>query len=121
MISLFKRLASGQFCSIGITLTFVNTLLVLCELYPNQLAVNELLELISPLSFIIAFLLAYFGPNGNVIGNISITIWHYEAIEDAPEFLKVVLILFFVDFVSTIITSIVPCGCVVKLISLQCW
>jgi len=72
----------------------------------QELVLNELMEFICPLSFIIAFLLAYTGPNGNVIGNINITIWHYEAIEDAPGFLKVVLILFVVDFCSTIITSL---------------
>ena len=72
----------------------------------QELALNELMEFISPLSFIIAFILAYTGPNAKLIGNISITIWHYEAIEDAPEFLKVILILFFVDFCSTIISTI---------------
>ena len=69
----------------------------------QELGLAELTEFVSPLSFSIAFILAYYGPNGNLIGNIRAAIWHYEAIDDAPEFLKTVLAFSLVDFSSTII------------------
>jgi len=73
----------------------------------QQLAISELTEFIAPLSFMIAFIFGYYGPNGQLIGNIAATIWQYEAIEDVLGFLKTVLIFFFVDFGSTIVTSII--------------
>ena len=72
----------------------------------QELALAELTEFVSPLSFSIAFILAHYGPNGNLIGNIRAAIWHYEPIDDAPEFLKIVLVFFLVDFSSTIIALV---------------
>jgi len=73
----------------------------------QELALSELTEFIAPLAFILAFISAYYGPNGELLGNVLATIWQYEAIEDAPGFLMIVLMFFVVDFCSTIVTSIV--------------
>ena len=72
----------------------------------QELAIAELTEFVSPLSFSIAFILAYYGPNGHLIGNIMAAIWHYEAIEDAPGYLKTVLMFFLVDFGSTVVSLV---------------
>ena len=60
----------------------------------QDLALSELIEFITPLAFMVAFIFAYYGPNAKLIGQIAITIWQYEAIEDAPGFLKILTIRF---------------------------
>ena len=73
----------------------------------QELSINELIEIVTPLSFILAFISAYYGPNGELLGQIRATIWQYEANEDAPGFLLTILLLFVVDFCSTIVNSFI--------------
>ena len=46
----------------------------------QELARNELVELLAPLAFVIAFVVAYYGPNSGIIGGVGATIWQFVAI-----------------------------------------
>lgn len=72
----------------------------------RQLVLAELLEIMVTLTFLITCILAFYGPNSKLIGGIEATIWHYEAIEDMPAYLKTVLTLFTVDFSCAIVSSV---------------
>ena len=73
----------------------------------EELALNEILEFTAPLAFIFGFLLAYFGPNATLIGNVGARIGAYEPIEDIIGFLQTLSLFFLVDFCSTIISSVI--------------
>ena len=42
--------------------------------------------------------MAYYGPNGELVGNVKLTIWHYQAVRDINKFLEKVFFLFAIDF-----------------------
>ena len=41
--------------------------------------------------------MAYYGPNGELIGNVKLTIWQYEAVKDINKFLENIFFLFAID------------------------
>ena len=47
--------------------------------------------------------MAYHGPNGELIGNVKLTIWQYKAVKDINKFLKNVFFLFAIDFFSGVV------------------
>ena len=72
----------------------------------QDLAIFELVEFQAPLSLILIFMLAYFGPNGHLFGNILNSYWAYGAIDNVENTFRKMTIFFAVDFSSTI-TSII--------------
>ena len=64
----------------------------------QDLALYELAEFHAPLSFILVFISAYFGPNAELFGNISNSYWTYKAVVDIHSTLKNMAVLFIVDF-----------------------
>ena len=50
--------------------------------------------------------MAFFGPNGEILGNIRLTIWHYQAITDIGAFTETIGTLLCVDFLSLLINGI---------------
>ena len=79
----------------------------------QNLALNELIELMVPLSFIATLVIAYFGPNSELIGNIGSSLWHYKKVEDINQALENVLMVFFMDLSSIMFGSIIlwiACG-----------
>ena len=47
-----------------------------------KLVMAEIVEGIVPLAYAIGFMIAYFGPNAMLIGNVRSGIWAYKAVED---------------------------------------
>lgn len=47
----------------------------------EELILNETIEMIVPLAFIGSFLMAYYGPNKDILGNIGCAIWQFKKIE----------------------------------------
>ena len=72
----------------------------------QELARNELIEILVPLIFLIALISAYYGPNSMLIGNVGATIWQYVAIENIHDTIIIILALFLADLSSTVINSI---------------
>ena len=73
----------------------------------QDLALYELVEFLASASFLLVLGLTYFGPNGNLFGNIRRSIWTFTAIEDINETLINIGKFFAVDFSSTIICAII--------------
>ena len=58
------------------------------------------------MTYILLNIMAFFGPNGEILGNIRLTIWHYQAITDIGAFTQTIGTLLCVDFLSFLINGI---------------
>ena len=68
-----------------------------------MLVLCEILEVLVPLVYLSTFLIAYYGPNANILGNIRNEYWHYHAIDDVGRLMATVLQMFFIDLSSIVI------------------
>ena len=75
----------------------------------QTLIINELVEAVMPVAYCVCILMAYYGPNADVLGNVKNSSWQYSAIEDLSIAMEWIAILFFVDFGSTIISIALLC------------
>ena len=81
-----------------------------------NLIINESIEFTIPITYLFALLIAYFGPNAEILGNIKNNYWQYTAIEDLDESLKWIALLFFVDLSSLVISFVLlQCFCKINL------
>ena len=69
-----------------------------------NLIINEAVEFTVPIAYVITLLMAYYGPNGDILGNIKNSYWQYSAVEDIGDTLKWIAIMFSVDFASLIVS-----------------
>ena len=72
----------------------------------QHLETYELAEFHAPLAFLLIFVLAYYGPNSTLFGNISNTYWGFTPIENIDETIQNMFIFFLVDFSSTVVSAI---------------
>ena len=70
-----------------------------------DLAIYELVEFHAPLSYILVIFVAYHGPNATILGNVLNSYWKYTAIENIEKTLLNMIMFFFVDFSSTLVTG----------------
>ena len=75
--------------------------------YLEDLVLSERVEIVTPLNYILIFLMAYYGPNAEILGNVKLTLWHYHAVTDLEQYLGNIILLFVVDFSSAIICGII--------------
>ena len=64
------------------------------------LVLSETVELLVPLVYCSTLLIAFFGPNAQIIGNVSNGLWQYEKIDDVWEVISQVMQFFFFDLLS---------------------
>ena len=69
-----------------------------------NVVVNESIEFIMPIAYILCFLMAYYGPNADILGNVKNDYWQYSAVSDIDDTMKWISIMFGIDFISTIIS-----------------
>ena len=67
---------------------------------------SERIETLVPLFYICSFLIAYYGPNAEVLGNVKLSIWQYRSVEDPAPYLKNVVLFFVIDFMSAVCNGI---------------
>jgi hypothetical protein len=67
----------------------------------------EIVEFMAPLAYIITFLIAYYGPNATILGNIRNSDFAYKEVEDVENFVWALLKMFSADFVNLIISCII--------------
>lgn len=70
-----------------------------------NLVLVETIEDIVPLSYAFGFIMAFYGPNAMLIGNVRSGIWAYEAVDDIGRYLRVVISLFGVDLASVFMNT----------------
>ena len=66
----------------------------------QELALNEKTVYIVPLAYFICFLVAYFGPNSRIIGNVGNTSWHFGKVNDIWPPVFIMLLMFLIDLVG---------------------
>ena len=71
----------------------------------NDLILTERVETVVPLLYIITFIMAFYGPNAELIGNVKLTLWQYEAVTDINELLKNIFLFFAIDFSSAVVNG----------------
>ena len=83
----------------------------------QELAINELVEIVVPLTYLLCFVAAYYGPNAKVIGNIKNSYWQYEAEDNVQHVITNVLLYFIVDLAcGTLCTFILYKICGISLL-----
>ena len=50
--------------------------------------------------------MAYHGPNGELIGNVKLTLWQYQAVKDINKFLENIFLLFVIDFLGGVVNGL---------------
>ena len=88
-------LEDGRFISRSNTVkSDINCIFSLVQDDLDQLILTERVQIVVPLIFISTFLMAYYGPNAELIGNVKLTLWKYEAVTDVNELLKNLFFIF---------------------------
>ena len=77
----------------------------------QELVLNETVEVMVPLCYLTCFVMAYFGPNGELIGNIKNSWWQYTAVQDVGRMISYISLFFFIDSLSLIISSFLLWNC----------
>ena len=60
----------------------------------QELVVTETVELMVPVAYILCFIMAYFGPNGELIGNVRNGYWQYSAVDDVGNSMMSISVFF---------------------------
>ena len=58
---------------------------------------KELFELLVPLVYILSFVVAYYGPNAEIFGNVKNDYWQYEKVEDLSEKMNILATFILID------------------------
>ena len=70
-----------------------------------KLVLAETVEGIVPLAYAVGFIMAFYGPNAVLIGNVGSGIWAYEAVDDIVGRLTVLFTMFGVDVLSVLLNT----------------
>ena len=82
----------------------------------QELVINEIVEMMIPVIYILCLTFAYFGPNSHLIGHVRNSYWQYNAIDDFEYTVVMIVIFFIVDVGSGIIgAALVRYFCQIKL------
>ena len=71
----------------------------------TKLVLTEIIEILVPLSYLITMLLAYYGPNAELLGNIQFGCWQFQQIEDIGGVVIAIMTMFLIDTSSVLIGS----------------
>ena len=83
------------------------------------LIINESVEILMPVAYVVTLLMAYYGPNAEILGNIKNSEWQYMAIEDIGSSMKWMGLLFSVDIVSAVICiGLIYCFCKINILKM---
>ena len=66
----------------------------------EELIMTERIESVIPFTYLLTFLMANYGPNAEILGNIKLTIWQYQSVADIEDYIKNLLKLLVIDFSS---------------------
>ena len=71
------------------------------------LVLTERIETLVPLTYMICFAIAYYGPNAEILGNVKLDLWQFKPVLDFGNYMKNVFTLFVVDFMSLLINGVI--------------
>ena len=67
---------------------------------------TERVEIVVPIIYISTFIMSFYGPNAKILGNIKLTLWHYQEVTDGVSYIGKLLLLFAIDLCSAIVNGI---------------
>lgn len=73
----------------------------------KKLVLAEIVEGVVPLAYTIGFLMAYFGPNAYLTGNVLLDVWAYKPVDDINGLLRIQILFCGVDLLSVILNHFV--------------
>ena len=71
-----------------------------------ELVLNETIEVIVPIAFIVSYTIVFYGPNHDVMGNVGCDYWTFQKVEDLNAFLMPVLLMALVDCSSGLVSGV---------------
>ena len=71
----------------------------------QELVLNEIAEVCGPLSVAFSFIIAFYGPNAALIGDIGNSYWQYIAVEDVEHTIKYLFLFFLIDSISLVLCT----------------
>ena len=71
----------------------------------TELILNESIEIMVPIAYIVSFLIAYYGPNKNQLGGVGCSIWHTHGVEKLHAIFIPVIQMALCDFGSIFIST----------------
>ena len=66
----------------------------------QDLGISELVECVVPPCYLLSFLVAYYGPNAEIIGDIKNGYWQYSVVDDVEHTINYLLLLWAIDSIS---------------------
>ena len=63
----------------------------------QELVISEMVEVVIPLTYLLTFIVAYYGPNTELIGNVRNGYWQYTKTDDVGHTIEYVFMFFLVD------------------------
>ena len=73
----------------------------------EELVLTEKIETLVPLTYLICFAIAYYGPNSEILGNVKLDLWHFKPVLEIGKYMKTLFTLFAVDLTSLVINGII--------------
>ena len=67
----------------------------------------EIIEMLVPLTYIITFLMDYYGPNAEIIGNIGNSDFHYKEVSDLLGFMGDLTGMFVIDLIGCVVSGLI--------------
>ena len=71
----------------------------------QELVINEMVDVVIPITYLLTFIVAYYGPNADLIGNIRNGYWQYTQNDDVNHTIEYVFTFFLVDVCSLLISA----------------
>ena len=66
----------------------------------------ESIEYLVPFIYTVTFLIAYYGPNADIIGNIRMTRWKFQGVDDVKSYTEELLKMFAIDLAGLMVSTI---------------
>ena len=73
----------------------------------TKLVLAEVTEGLTPIIYALGFALAYYGPNGSILGSVRNSYWGYEKVDDVGYLFLMMLLLFGVDVFSVFVNYLI--------------
>ena len=71
-----------------------------------ELILNETIEVLVPLAFIVSYATAFYGPNYDKLGSVGCNYWTFQKVENIKSFLTPVVFMEMVDFGTAVVSGI---------------
>lgn len=69
----------------------------------TELVLNETVEMMVPIAFLVSYSTAYYGPNKDILGDVGCDVWQFEKIEELNSFFMTVAKMAIFDSGSVIL------------------